>query len=499
MNPIYSNSLRCTNSKLTTIGDCLDKLKAFDAIKEANASTSSASGAACGSDPLEQERWRKNIREGIVWCGGDPMDLDFFQAIANGPTKRIGTKDIYIRQQCDTDLNIYAERPVTGSAPGASTTFQVLRSQHSLNGKNSRPAEGYMIYIYEDEQWVYIDSVDKTTDYGHLVTVIPLKKDYTVNIRRNSKMMLSPARAVNGLSCPKPSSSFATAGFSKKVSPFRLRRDFCLPIDFLRGYQDILTFAIMFDPYTGEPYDCWDAYERITARKDLKFAKNLIFFLGQSADNPALLDDKLSMDYGGFEGYVPSIKYGGGTVLPYDPGKGFDLEADFEALLLRNDSLKRVNEYIVLHSTPFSFGLQRSAQKLFAQSSGRETFASFTRMGDGGVKRLGIKSYEYMGFTLHFKKIDAFSDQRVLGNHQIPHMAMFVPGTGLKDTNGNAVPPIEFFVPEGCKESGEFEEHIRDMRKINGCETIEGHIAETIMMAVHCPKDHIFLQPEMGC
>ena len=56
-----------------------------------------------------------------------------------------------------------------------------------------------------------------------------------------------------------------------------------------------------------------------------------------------------------------------------------------------------------------------------------------------------------------------------------------------------------FLYGSGSKESGMFEEHNRDMRKINGCETLEGHVAETVMMAVHCPNQHILINPVMPC
>ena len=289
-----------------------------------------------------------------------------------------------------------------------------------------------------------------------------------------------------------------TPGYTNRVRPFRIRRDWCVPIDLMRGYDDVLQFAIMFDE-NGNEIDCWELFEKTQARRDMKWAKNLIAFMGQQVDNPNLIADKLSVDYSGFDGYLPTLQYGGGTVHQFDPSIGYDLDADFGALIIKNDALKRTNEFVALHAKPFMLGLVRNANDMFKNSAGSCTFDTFKRMGDGDIKKLGVNSYSYLGYTIHFKEMSALSDSRGVGNYNFPHMAMLIPGNGLKDSKGRVVPPFEFYVPQGCAENGRMEEFNRDKRQIDGCETLEGHVAETIMMAIHCPQHHVLLDPIMPC
>lgn len=494
MTNIFSSKPRC-GTKLFSVGDCLDKLKAFNAVYEAGKDTGSVNNC---NDDTKGTQWRKLVREGVVNCGGEPMELDFFETIAGGKTEAVDAKSLYIRYNCDVDQNIYANGSATAPAAGQPVVFQVLKAQHSGGGKYSYPAEGYSIYIYEDRQWIYVTGKDVTTDYGHLVTAEPYQKNYQINIRANSKMLILPVRLVNGLSCPKPTTSMQTPGYTNKIQPFRIRKDYCIPIDLMRGYEDVMQFAIMFDE-KGKEIDCWELYEKTQMRRDMKWGKNLLAFIGQKIDNPTLLGDRVSADYSGFDGYLPTLQYGGGSIIDIDPSIGFDLDADFGALILKNDALKRTNEFVALHAKPFMMGLVRNANENFKNNAGSCTFETFKRMGGGDIKKLGISSYEYLGYTIHFKEMSALSDSRGLGNYDFPHLAMLLPGNGLKDSKGREVPPIQFFMPEGCGENGMLEEKDRDMRVINGCETLEGYTAETVMMAIHCPNHHILVNPVMPC
>jgi len=373
-----------------------------------------------------------------------------------------------------------------------------LKANHSGNGKFSFPSEGYSIYIYEDRQWVYVTGKSVTTDFAHQITVQPHNKAYQINIRANSKMLILPVRLVNGMSSPVPSSSMQTPGYTNKIQPFRIRKDWSVPVDLLRGYEDVMQFAIMFDE-NGKEIDCWELYEKTTSRREMKWAKNLLFFIGQRIDNPTLLGDRVSADYSGFDGYLPTMQYGGGSIIDIDPSVGFDLEADFGAIILKNDALKRTNEYIALHAKPFRMGLDRNSGEIFKKNAGGCTFESFRRSGTSDITKLGVESWKYLGFSIHFKEMSALSDSRGLGNYDFPHLAMLIPGNGLKDSKGKSVPPIEFYVPQGCAENGLMEEYNRDRRKIDGTEILDGHIAETLMMGIHCPNQHILVNPVMPC
>lgn len=487
-------------TQITSVGDALDKLRAFDALYAVHQAESNPE--LCGNAD-DTAMWRKLVYDGVINCAGEPMELDFFEKIFGGKTEVIDAKKIYFRYNCDIDMNIFAQNPVMGAAAGDPVTFQLLKANHTGDGKYSYPVDGYSLYIYEDQQWVRIKGNDKSNPYAHTFTVYPYKKTYKVNIRKNRKMMVLPVQLVSGLSCPTPSSSWQSIGYTQHVKPFRIRKDWELPIDLMRGYEEVLQFGIMFDE-NGQEVDCYEAFEKTNARRDMKWAKNLLFFMGQEIDNPDLLgtgSGLVTADYSGFDGYIPTMYNGGGTVVDIDPAIGFDWDADFEPIIIRNDSLKRTNEFVVLHAKPFWLAMNRNAGGKFKENAGACTFETFKRMGGNmdEIKRLGVRSYEWANFSLHFKEVSAMSDTRGIGNHNFPHMANFLPGNGLRDSKGREVPAIQFFQPQGCGATGMLEEHNRDHRKIDGCDKIAGYMAETIMSAIHCPHQHILVNPVFSC
>jgi hypothetical protein len=496
----FSSTPQCGTNQITSVGDAINKLEAFNALYAVH--QAEANPELCGNAD-DTAMWRKLVHEGVINCGGEPMELDFFEKIFGGKTEVIDAKKIYFRYNCDIDMNIYAQNSVVGSGAGQPVTFQLLKANHTGDGKFSYPVEGYSLYIYEDNQWVYISAANKDAQYGHTFTVRPYKKNYTVNIRKNKKMMVLPVQLVSGLSCPTPSSSWQSIGYTQHVRPFRIRKDWELPIDLLRGYEEVLQFAIMFDE-NGKEIDCYEAFEKTQARRDMKWAKNLLFFLGQQIDNPSLLGSdsgQVTVDYSGFDGYIPTMHYGGGTVIDIDPGVGFDLDADLEPVIIRNDSLKRTNEFVVLHAKPFWLSMNRNADGKFKENAGACTFDTFKRSGSDmdEIKRLGVRSYEWANFSLHFKEVSAMSDTRGIGNYNFPHQANFIPGNGLRDSKGREVPAIQFFVPRGCGATGMLEDVDRDHRKIDGCDKLAGYMAETIMSAIHCPHQHILINPVLSC
>lgn len=482
-----------SGSQYFSIGDAIDKLTAFNAVFEASINGSSQN---C-KNPDDAAAWRKLVYEGVINCGGEPMELDFFEQIFGGKTEFVDAKKLYFRYNCDMDKNIVAANNVTGAAPGAATTFQLHKAKHSGDGKYSMPSQGESLYIYEDRQSVVITNVDKTTDYAHLVTVVPNNPTYTVNIRKDRKILVLPGRLVGGLDSHKPSTQFQSPGYSTHVRPFRIRKDWSVAIDLEKGYEEILQWAIMFDD-NGREVDTWEAYEKTKTRSDMKWLKNLLFFLGQRVTNPTLLGAPgtgLSIDYSGFDGYFNTMHFGGGTVMDFDANVGFDLDADFGAIILRNDALKRTNEFVVLHGKPFKLAMQRNAGEMFKRGSGACTFESFKRIGEGDIKKLGVDSFEYAGFSLHFKEVSALSDTRGLGNFEFPHIGMFIPGNGLRDSKGKEVPAMQFFCPRGKKETGSLEEFQWDNRKIKGEETLGGYLSETVWSVTHCPHQHILANP----
>lgn len=493
------------NTQIFTVRDVVDQLQAFNAAFEAS---DRGSVTNCNNTEAEKANYRKSIREHVVNCKGRPTELDFFEKVFGAPKPQtIGAAEHYIKYNTDKDYNIVAAAPSVGNAPGAATTFTLMKSIHSVGGKYSNVVVGGSIFIYEDREWVIITAVDKATDYAHVVTVVPFSPAYTVNIRSGKKMMFSPVRIKDAYSCAAPSSSWDSPGYFQSIKPISFRKDWELPLELEKAYRDIFQFAILFDK-DGNERDAFVPYNREKAREEMKLFKNLMQFVGTKMTNPALVGSggiTLSSDkYSGFDGYLPTMRYGGGTVYEYDPANGFSLEADFMPIILRQDALKRCKEFTVLHGLPFMAGLQRANAEVLKQSAGQNNLAVYAqRLGTSEMElvKQGIKSYSFLNHTLYFKLMDALSDSRLIGNDDMPSTAMMIPMEGVYDSAGNAVPAIEYFIPQGKGANGSFfESDVVDHRNMpDHCEKLSGYMSEDLMMAIHCPNLHILLSPRRAC
>jgi hypothetical protein len=500
---IISNAPRCSN-QLISVGDAISKLPAFNAIYEAG---KDGSINHSGCNPNEAAAWRKQVYDQVLNCSGRPTELDFFEKAFNsaGKTNRLEATDLYIKYNCDFDYNIYAQAASVGSAPGAATTFTILRALHAGNGKYTNASVGGEIYIYEDAQWARIMSIDATVDYAHTVTVLPLNKDYTVNIRAGKKILFQPVRFVDGYSCASPSSTWMTPGYINRISPIQLRDDWEQPIDLSKGYQDILQFAILFDN-EGRQIEGWLPYEQIRARERFKMAKNEKFFMGQRTDNPALIGTGLTLTtdkYAGFDGYLSTMRFGGGTVKDYRSELGPSLEADFLPIIKTQNALKRSKEFMVLNGFDFMLGLVRNNGEVFKQAAGQNNLNVFKQMGADMdvIQKLDIKQYSYMNYRFSFKDMDALSDTRSIGNYDMPYLGMFMPLDGVRNSSGQNVNAIEFFMPHGMGETGTYSESpIIDHRFYpDSCMKWSGWVMETLMMAIHCPQLHILMRGVVPC
>lgn len=480
------------NNQLTSIKDALDSLQAFDALY----AYSQGENSSLFDNPDDAAAWRKLVWDGVINSGGEQMELDFFEKVFGGKQEVIDAKKIYFRYNDDPDHNITAQENAAGTVAGGPVTFTLAKALHSGGGKYSYPAEGYQLYDFETEQTYTITGKNTSIDYAHAITAVPHKKNFTASIRKGAKIMVIPVRLVGGLSAPKNSGTLVSVGYTNHVKGFRIRTDWEMAIDLDRGYEEVLQWALMLDS-NGNEVDAWEPYLKTEKRRELKLAKNLMFFLGQSVDNPALLGSNISADYSGFDGYFPSVKYAGGTTIDFYPEVGFDLQADLEPVIVRNDARKRINEYLVQHSKLFMMGLTRRFNERVKTTSGQCTFETFKRMGAGqeNIKQLGVKSYEYANMSWHFKEMSALTDQRFVGNHQFAHMAMFIPGTGLRDSKNREIPAFQHFMPKGQRLTGALEEITVDERKTIREDKLSGYLAETVMATTHCPHLHMLAVP----
>lgn len=485
-------------------------IEQFNALTAANlACTAQDNGCL---DPNIGTTFVKNVVNKVIRCGGRNIEIEFFMQMFPEKYVPVSTKTIYNHYVCDADLNVYSAAPVTGSGAGVATTFQLLKSNHSASGTESLPAENYVLMDKDNQIMYNIDSVNTTIPYAHKVTVSPMDENVTVSIKANTPYLILPTRMVGGYSCPEPTNKVMTLGYSRQVKPLRLRSDWEVTIDLLRAYDNKIQYAVIYD-MNGVPYDAWDVYEAQEARKSLRIGLNVLSFIGSPITNSSLISGGsaiVDQEHTGFYGLIPTIANGGGIVQNYNSALGWDLEADGEPIFLYQDSLKRSNKFMFMCGQKFLFGLDNRSNKLVRRAEGNANlFEMYKRLGDwltpeeihGGksytseLAKIGVKSYDYRGFELDFKKWDGLSDKRYFGSDYYSDLVVGIPMEGPTLPGGEAVSPIEYYQYGQNGWTGGYEEVQIDYRTTNGCEKIGGYCAQSIMMAVHCPQLFILLKP----
>lgn len=470
---------------------------------EANPDTSSF--ARCG-DPNLGTLMVKNLYHKAIRCGGTPIDINFMMDMfpTMSTPEMMSTKTWYNHYICDINLNIYAANTANGTTPGGSLTFSLLKANHGGGGALSYPSVGFQLLDKENQVQYTITDVDTTTNYGHRITIVPNDGSVTGSIQQNKPYLILPSRLVGGCNCPEITNSLSSIGYTQQVRPIRLRKDWRLCVDLLTGYENKFQFAIIYD-INGNPVDAWDVYEKMKAREDLRMSLNVIGFLGTPTTNAALISGAgatIDSLHTGFYGFLPSIKYGGGNVYDFPSDRGFDLEADGEPILLYQDSRKRTKKFMVMHGAKFMLSLVDRTNKLVIKTQqGSNQWEAFQRLGAAtgednatAIQKLGIRSYDYQGFHLDFKKMDSWSDYRFIGNDDFNGMAIFTPQDGVSE-NGRPLQPVEFYTYGQGQWTGAFEEHYIDYRNITGCNDIGGWVAESMAMAVHCTDQFILANP----
>ena len=227
-------------------------------------------------------------------------------------------------------------------------------------------------------------------------------------------------------------------------------------------------------------------------------SENAYFFIGQQVLNPSLKVNAVTNKYFGFDGFTTTMFYGGGNIQTYTPTYGWDLDVDYNQIRYKNDALKLSKEMLMINSLKFNDGMQRRSQDMFKNNSGSCTFDTFKRMGGdmADIQRLGVDSYKWGSTSIHTKIADSFSDSRYLGVGYFPNAAFVLPGDGQTDSNGRAVPPVEYFMPKGRRLSGMWTENWIDGKKqYNMPDVFQGNIEHQIMMAVHAVENMWAIMP----
>lgn len=501
--PVFSNKPKfCTQQlSLATILN----LPAFNALTQSSLENPgvNAFANACG-DPNLATTFRKNVIHQVIRCGGKAIDLNWFFDLFKSEERMVDTKNFYNHYICDTNMNIYSAALAQATVAGGSVTWQVLKNNHGSSGTQSLPAQGYSIWDKDNQIEYIVNSVDTTTPYAHKVTMTPTNGSITAVIQPNKGYLVIPARRVGGYSCQQITNSMSTIGYSQLVNFLRVRKDWQITIDLLRGYLDKIQYAVIYD-IEGNPMDAWDNYEAQMARQGVMMALNIASWIGTPTTNASLFTGVgavMDSTHPGFYGLLPSIKFGNGVVANFRASVGFDFESDGEPIFLWQDSQKRTSKFMVLRGLGFAFANNNRSNKMVARSGTNLLWEGYKRIGSDStdsneteVVKLGIKGYDYEGFGLDFKTVSAFSDVRYGGSDYFSNLGVMIPQEGPME-NGRPINPIEFYQEgQGGWTGSYFESYVDNRFQSNACESIQGYSAQSLAMAVHCPDLMCLLNP----
>ena len=460
-------------------------------------------GATC-NDPSQTAEcnenftanWRKAVKHDIINCGGERSMFDFMtSAFPMGDTQPIDTKTKYFKSQCAMNYNIQATAAVTGIT-GAAVTFQLARKDHSANGTMSPVKALQRLLIKNDNSIVTVTSVNTTTPYAHTVTVTP-SPDYAISISANNPMMIIPAPAVDSYSCHTVNTRLPNQGHIYKMGMKIIRLGWEVPYD-SNLYCDQLQFAKGINPVTGMAIDMWTTAAKEIARQDMLLTKHTDLLLGVKSTDQTLIDNCLE----GFNGLIPSIRYGGGNVIPWNPIYGLNPKTDLAVIIAQADQTKSFKEYYCTCGFQYYAEMEDALVRLIGNNPGACTYQTFMRSGAVDkqyVEQYQIKSLSVLGYTFHFFVAGAFTDIRTIGSDKLGNTAIYYPSQRVKDSAGNDVAPIDMYTYATPGFNGTFQDVIRDMMKINGCTMIEGDLMEGYGAAFHCLKDWYLHDPKTAC
>jgi len=481
----------CQNATDDTVAGALSpnsKLGVFNFMSQL--SELAANPNQCGGRDATLQ-WTRNVSEDLIACCGDnTMDYKFFEKEFSSTPKKIDTKNYFQRYHSNENENVLA-----GSGnllTGSTNKFILHPSSHNSTGTGSSLFEGMFLYNYRTAKMVKITTINNSTPKQFIINVVSTDGS-NVSINKGDKFIRIPAVAVGGSSCPTGQTTMNTHWTTKQVNKLRLRTKWVMEMQVDRPYADVMKFAPFVDKTNKVTWQALPTM-KIRAMQEVTQAANLFMFIGNKISNPAIAVD----DFTAGEGMLESIK-GAGNIRDFDPTKGFSLEYDFEPIIMAEDAMKRTTDWVLYGSLQFKAGLVRRTNN---DTKGNGTlpydYASHTRTGNdhGTINKSGFESYSYLGRNIRYKEWGVLSTSNGLGNGMFPQTGILLANNGLRNSQGDEVPPVEFF--NSKSQAGEWQtlmENDRNQWLLQGCESIEGDIIKTMFWMVHCPNRHYYLNP----
>lgn len=486
---------------LATVDDCLS-LSWFDLAYQLN--NCEINGQAAGLSPDEIGLFKDNVIEALILVGDESPQMLFsmFEKIFGSVSpQETGAKKVSRMEQGRPNYWITISNTVTSASPGQPVTVDIAPSSHFSGGTTSLPQEGTYVPLPGngfDGAFIPVGGKDDSVPYNHTIVLQPLRDDQVISLSAGQKIQLTFAKYVGNDSCPTDGELAISPGKIKTVSMGKIRADYCLQKSMMKGFfQGKLQFAFGF--LDGKPVDCFQTEQDILMRRAMKMTKDRLFQTGRSITNPAITTT--IEGFTEFEGYFPSIKYGGGQVFPINSAAtgSFDPDTDLAEIILYANANRRTTEYMFFQSKQFNINFLRKLNQFINGNPGACNFPSFSSTGmsqERMIEFLGVEGYKLHGYSFAIKQMQEWSDVTYYGTDGYPFskMGLITPMGKIPTSDGGMVSPVEIFYPRGCGLSGGYKEYFRDMEAINGCEEFQGQATEETTVMFHGLEDHYLIE-----
>jgi len=477
----------CSTATSDTVAGCVTKSSPLSifSFQEQMATLNSCSNPDVGL------AWQKNVSEDFInCCGNNKMDVNFFMNMFSSTPKVIDTTNYKQRYRSHENQNI-STASVGLATAGVNQRFTLGRDAHSGQGTSSNLFVGMLLFNYRTNQTLQVTAINTTAPYAHIISVRNTKNENTL-IAKGDKMIRIPAALVGGTACPAGTTSINAAFTTKGLTKLRLSQGWCMDLEMDKPYADQLRFATFVDRNFNEQEKVLPVL-KTNAMAEITQAANLMLFIGNQITNSAITVG----EWTGGDGLIGAIK-GAGKSWDYSATEGFSLLNDFEEIILTEDKMKRTSEWLLMGSLQFLASMTRKSKNDTYSEITALDFMTIERFGADKemIKKYTTKGFEYLGKKVMYKEFGELNNSNSLGNGVFPDLGIMMAMDGLTNSQGESIPPVQFFKSKDNKgQWDEMEEIDRDRRFIDGCEKIEGDVRKALFWMFHCPERHYLLNP----
>lgn len=482
--------LKSSGTTPYSIDGCADK-NVFAANTHLNGNKS--------GDPIADIAYRKLVSNYILNCGEGAGSFDSIMKLYPMAKVGVNAKEYWQHQMSVINFTIYAQNTVTGTVGG--TVSLVIASQsHLNNGLTSFVNAGYSMINQRTGQMLEVVGIpNKAVSFGH-TAVIRAYANEAVDLRKGDPLGVFQARLIGDVACSTvPSITVRDYGYMTKTTPIRFETSWCLN----QGIEiQNEVFQLSMIDNDGNEYKQWDPVVRHNARREMSIARTLFFLFGSKITNPNIT---VTGDFKGWNGYLNSIRYGGGNYVPIPLTGITKVQID----MVEEQAVKYgITEFVWTMPWAQRNNLNANLAALFANAAGSQNFETFEQSGPmddmNGVSilRKGAKSVNFTGITHHFMTADYAQQTNGLGNGILKDAILVMPSVGSKDIKGNTVPTFESLEFEGPgSENYRYYETYDNLRKYGPdfCEKSQGVIRDTMWPKINCLNNHWQFQPTSGC